>query len=39
MPVTDRAKRRVDAENQVVASDMDYTILCSPGIYGKGSYH
>ena len=36
IPMTDRAKRRVDAENQVVASGMDYTILRVPGIYGKG---
>ena len=36
MPLTDRARRRVDAENQVAASGIDYTILRVPGIYGKG---
>ena len=36
MPVTDRAKRRVDAENQIEASGINYTILRVPGIYGKG---
>ena len=35
-PITDRAKRRVDAEKQIRASGINYTILRVPGIYGKG---
>ena len=34
MPLTDRAKRRVDAEGQIIKSDIKYTILRVPGIYG-----
>ena len=34
-PLTDRAKRRVDAEGQIIKSDIKYTILRVPGIYGK----
>tara|TARA_Y100001936_G_scaffold166658_1_gene162899 strand:+ start:1237 stop:2076 length:840 start_codon:yes stop_codon:yes gene_type:complete len=34
-PKTDRAKRRADAEEQIRSSDLDYTILRVPGIYGK----
>ena len=33
-PITDRAKRRVDAENQIQRSLIKYTILRVPGIYG-----
>ena len=35
-PITDRAKRRVDAELQIKKSSLTYTILRVPGIYGKG---
>lgn len=35
-PITDRAKRRVHAENQIINSTIDYTILRVPGIYGQG---
>ena len=35
-PITDRAKRRVDAESQIESSGLNYTILRVPGIYGKG---
>lgn len=35
-PMTDRAKRRVHAENQIIDSKIDYTILRVPGIYGPG---
>jgi nucleoside-diphosphate-sugar epimerase len=35
-PITDRAKRRVHAESQVISSNIDYTILRVPGIYGQG---
>ena len=34
-PITDRAKRRVDAENQIQKSSIKYTILRVPGIYGS----
>ena len=34
-PITDRAKRRVDAENQIKESLINYTILRVPGIYGS----
>tara|TARA_Y100000768_G_C23896481_1_gene642840 strand:- start:153 stop:992 length:840 start_codon:yes stop_codon:yes gene_type:complete len=34
-PITDRAKRRVNAENQIKESNLKYTILRVPGIYGK----
>ena len=34
-PLTDRAKRRVDAECQIIKSNIKYTILRVPGIYGK----
>ena len=34
-PLTDRAKRRVDAEGQIIKSNIKYTILRVPGIYGK----
>ena len=33
-PITDRAIRRVDAENQIKCSSIKYTILRVPGIYG-----
>ncbi len=33
-PITDRAKRRFDAENQIKNSSIKYTILRVPGIYG-----
>ena len=33
-PITDRATRRVDAENQIKCSFIKYTILRVPGIYG-----
>ena len=35
IPLTDRAKRRVDAEGQIIKSDIKYTILRVPGIYGE----
>lgn len=35
-PLTDRAKRRVNAEKQVIESNLNYTILRVPGIYGYG---
>jgi len=35
-PITDRAKRRVNAESQIESSGLNYTILRVPGIYGKG---
>jgi len=35
-PLTDRAKRRVNAEKQVIESNLSYTILRVPGIYGYG---
>ena len=35
-PLTDRAKRRVNAEKQVIESNLHYTILRVPGIYGYG---
>ena len=35
-PKTDRAKRRVHAEGQIINSSIDYTILRVPGIYGRG---
>ena len=35
-PITERAERRVDAENQIIGSNVTYTILRVPGIYGKG---
>jgi nucleoside-diphosphate-sugar epimerase len=35
-PITDRAKRRVNAEEQIINSGIDYTILRVPGIYGRG---
>ena len=35
-PITDRAKRRVHAEGQIINSKIDYTILRVPGIYGQG---
>jgi nucleoside-diphosphate-sugar epimerase len=35
-PITDRAKRRVNAEEQIINSSIDYTILRVPGIYGQG---
>ena len=35
-PITDRAKRRVHAENQIINSNINYTILRVPGIYGQG---
>ena len=35
-PLTDRAKRRVNAESQIKKSGLKYTILRVPGIYGKG---
>ena len=35
-PLTDRAKRRVNAERQVLDSNLNYTILRVPGIYGPG---
>ncbi len=35
-PITDRAKRRVHAENQIINSSINYTILRVPGIYGQG---
>ena len=35
-PLTDRAKRRVSAEKQVIESNLNYTILRVPGIYGYG---
>ena len=34
-PITDRAKRRVDAEKQIQSSSLRYTILRVPGIYGS----
>lgn len=34
-PKTDRAKRRADAEEQIRLSELDYTILRVPGIYGQ----
>ena len=34
-PLTERAKRRVDAENQIKNSSVKYTILRVPGIYGS----
>jgi len=34
-PITDRAKRRADAEQQIRSSTLNYTILRVPGIYGK----
>tara|TARA_B100000900_G_scaffold349277_1_gene315367 strand:+ start:967 stop:1806 length:840 start_codon:yes stop_codon:yes gene_type:complete len=33
-PITDRAMRRVDAENQIRSSLIKFTILRVPGIYG-----
>ena len=35
-PITDRAKRRANAESQIESSGLNYTILRVPGIYGKG---
>jgi nucleoside-diphosphate-sugar epimerase len=35
-PITDRAKRRVHAEDQIIKSKINYTILRVPGIYGQG---
>ena len=35
VPITDRAKRRVDAEKQIRSSSINYTILRVPGIYGS----
>ena len=35
-PLTDRAKRRVNAERQVQDSNLNYTVLRVPGIYGPG---
>lgn len=35
-PQTDRAKRRVDAENTLKNSELNYTILRVAGIYGAG---
>ena len=35
-PRTSRAKRRVDAERQIMSSGLDYVILRVPGIYGRG---
>ena len=35
-PITDRAKRRADAEQQIINSGLEYLILRVPGIYGKG---
>ena len=35
-PITDRAKRRVNAERQVLDSKLNYTVLRVPGIYGPG---
>ena len=34
-PITDRAKRRANAESQIESSGLKYTILRVPGIYGK----
>ena len=34
-PITDRAKRRVNAELQIRSTGLNYTILRVPGIYGK----
>lgn len=34
-PRTERAKRRADAENQIIKSKINYVILRVPGIYGK----
>ena len=34
-PITNRAKRRVDAESQIKSAGLNYTILRVPGIYGK----
>ena len=35
-PITDRANRRANAEEQIKDSGIKYTILRVPGIYGKG---
>ena len=34
-PITDRARRRANAESQIESSGLKYTILRVPGIYGK----
>ena len=37
-PLTDRAKRRVDAEGQIIKSDIKYTILRVPVYMVKAGY-